>query len=120
MCVRGGVATDQALIGVRNQKAHKRQGDNIEERDAPEDLFYSGRERFSRVSRLGGGKADKFGPDEGESSGDEDAAKTLETVVEGARVAPVLPTDIASVRASSAVKNDSKNAEILSEPRERA
>ena len=67
-------------------------------------------ERFAGIGSLSSSKSDKFCTREGEGGGDEDGAKALETVVEGARIRPVLPANVLTVGAASYVKDDAQDA----------
>ena len=85
---------EKALIGIRNQEANESKSDDIEEGDTPEDLLNGGRQRLTRISGLGGGKANKLRTAERCSRSDKDGAETSETMVECTRMVPVFSTNI--------------------------
>jgi hypothetical protein len=73
-------------------------------------LLDSGREGFSGISGLGCSQPDELSARKSESRGDEDAADSLETIVERARVVPVMSPKVVVVRTSAAVENYTENA----------
>jgi hypothetical protein len=95
---------------VWHEQANKGERDDVEECDAPKDLFDGGREGLARVDRLGGGEADELGAREGEGGRDEDGTEALEAVVKGTRVVPVPTTDIAVVGIAAYVDNNTEEA----------
>ena len=58
--------------------------------DSPKHLLYGRRQRFARILCLCGSEADQFGATEREGGGDKGRAQSLEPVVEGTRVVPVV------------------------------
>jgi hypothetical protein len=99
--------SEQAGLGVGYEEPDEGQGDDVEEADAPEDLFDSCGERFARVGRLGCCEADEFGAGEGEGSGDKYADEAFEAVVEGSGVRPVFSANVAAGGGAADVDNDS-------------
>lgn len=73
-------------------------------------MLDGGRERLSRVRRLGRGETHQFGPRKGEGGRDEDAAQTFESIVERARVGPIRPTEVAAPRAATTVDHYAEDA----------
>ena len=95
---------------VGDEQADEGEGDDVEEGDAPEDLFDGSGEGAARVGGFGGGEADEFGAGECEGCGDEDGAEALEAVVEGAWAVPVPPADVAVVGEAADVDYDAEEA----------
>lgn len=106
--VRVGLV-DEAGVGVGDQKANEREGDDIEQADTPEDLFHGCWEGFSGVGRFGCSKTDEFGSSKGESGSNEDRTKSFEAVIESTGVLPEFPSDIATSASSTNVKDDAKD-----------
>lgn len=109
MGISGGGATDESGLVVRDQKTDKGKGDNVEQSNTPEHLLNGSGEGLSRVRGLSSGQTDQLSAGEGEGGVDEDTAETLETVVEGTRVVPVLSTNVSTLRTTAAVDNDSED-----------
>ena len=84
------------LVSIWNKEANEGKSDDIEEGDPPEDLLNGGRQGFTRISGLGGGKANKLGATESEGCSDKDRAETFEAVMERARMVPIFTTNIAT------------------------
>ena len=80
--VRGAAAVQEARVGVGDEEADEGQGHDVEEGDAPEDLFDGGGEGFAWVFGFCGGEADQLGAGEGECCCDEGGAESFEAVVE--------------------------------------
>lgn len=74
---------DEARVGVGDQEPDKGQGQNVEERNAPEHLLDGAGKRLLRRFRLGGGETDQLGAGKGEGGRDEDAAHAGEAVGKG-------------------------------------
>lgn len=110
MGIGRGAASHKLLVRVRHEKTDNGEGDDIEERDTPEHLLDSGRQGLARVRRLGRSQANQLCTGEGESRVDKDTAQALEAVVEGARVVPVAGTDVAALRTTTTVQDDSEDA----------
>ena len=108
--VGGGATRQESLFVVGNQETDDGKRDDVEESDPPEHLLDSTGERLARVSSLGRGETDQLGTRERKSGVDKDTAETLEAIVECAWVAPVLPTNITTLRTTTAVQNDSEDA----------
>ncbi len=96
------------MYGTR--RPTRRQGDDVEEGDAPEDLFDGGGQGLARVGGLGGGETDELGAGEGEGGRHEDAYEALEAVVKCAWVRPVLSADIAAGGGATDVDDDAEKA----------
>lgn len=103
-------ARHEHLVGVWDEKADNGEGDDVEQRDTPEDLLDSRWKGLARVLRFSGSQTDQLGTSEGESSIDEDTAEALETVVEGAGVVPELCTDVSALRATTTIQDDTEDA----------
>lgn len=84
--ISAGGATKKTGLVVWDEETDEGERDDVEEGDTPENLLNGCREGLARVCGLGGGKTDELGTSEGEGRGHEDAAETLEAVVECARV----------------------------------
>lgn len=82
------VAAKKALVVPWDQEADEEEGQDVEERDSPEDLLDGAWQSFLRVLALGGRETDELGAGEGESGGDEDAAEAWEAGGEGSWVVP--------------------------------
>lgn len=103
-CVGVGIAlSQQSGVVVGDQQANQCKSDNIEERDAPKDLFDCAWERLARVRSLCGSKTNQLGACKCKSGSDEDAAEPFEAVVEGPWVDPVLAANVSSVGGAAAV-----------------
>lgn len=105
------VPLKESRFRVRHEQADERQRDDVEERDAPEDLLDGGREGFSRVGGFGRGKTDELGTGEGEGGVDEGTTEALEAIVEGARVFPILATNVATIWSATNVDDDTEDDE---------
>lgn len=68
--------------------------------DSPEDLTDSTRERLEGVLGFGGCETDKLSSREGEGSGDENTAETLESTTESTWVVPSACTPVFAVQAA--------------------
>lgn len=107
----GRRATGDETLGVEwDEEANQGKGDHVEEGNTPEHLLDSTGERLAGVGSLGSGQTNQLGTGEGKGSIDEDAAKTLEAIVERTRVMPVASTDVATLGATTAVQNNSEDA----------
>ncbi len=108
--VRRSGAVQQTRFRVWNEESDDGQGDDVEERDTPEHLLDGGRQGLARIGRLRSSEPDQFGPGERKSCSDKDGAKTFETVVERAWISPVTTADVAASWSTTAVENDSQDA----------
>lgn len=105
------VTHTQLGVVVRNKETNQKQGDKVEQGDSPEDLLDGLWHGLSWVDGLGSGQTDQFSTSESESGGDEDGTKTLEAVVEGTGVVPVLGTNVATLRATTTDQDDTQDDE---------
>ena len=62
----------QSWVGRADQEADKKETNDVEQGDSPEDLLDGTGKGLGGVLGFGGGKTDEFGSTEGESSRDED------------------------------------------------
>lgn len=108
--ISAGSTVEEKGVVVRHEQADKRERDDVEEGDTPENLLDGCRERLARVCSLGGSKTDKFGTGEGEGRGHEDTAKTLEAVVECAGVVPVTAADVLTAGSAANIEDDTEDA----------
>lgn len=83
----GGNVEEIGVVG-RDEQTDKRETQEVEEGDTPEDLLDSTGQRLGGVGRLSSGQTDKLGTGVGEGGRDEDGAETGETVLPWAGVAP--------------------------------
>lgn len=93
---------------MRDQEADEGERNNVEEGDAPEDLFDGGGERFAWVNRLGGRKPNQLSAGKSEGGRDEDGAEAFEAVVEGTWVVPETAANVAVVRKAADVDDDAE------------
>ena len=110
--VAAGRAEEEVGVGGDDQ-ADDEGVDDVEEEDAPEDLFRGPRKGLHRVRSFGGRKASQLRTAEGEGRGHEDGAEALEAVAERTRIVPVVRANVATRigRNSTAVDNDTENDE---------
>ena len=101
---------NQTLVRVGHQQPHDRERDEVEERDAPEDLLAGGGQRAARVGRLGRGEADELRAAEGEGRRHEDGAEAFEAVVEGAGIVPVFHANVGAAGAAAYVEDYAEEA----------
>lgn len=104
---------EQVWVVGRHNQANKQETDHVEEGDTPEHLLGRGGKRFPGIGSLRGCEADELRASEGEGGGDEDGAKSLETIAERARLIPILATDVtARIRLHpTAIDDDSEDDE---------
>jgi hypothetical protein len=110
--VCAGSSREGLVIGWDNGTEDE-EGDDVEEGDTPEDLLGSLWDGLSWVIRLGGGETDQLSSSESEGCSNEDGAETLEAVLEGSWVVPVLESEVATVIGwdTTAVDDDTKDDE---------
>lgn len=72
-------------------------------------MLDGGRKRFARIRGLSGCEADKLGASKSKSSCHEDGAKAFEAIVEGARIVPVLATNIGRFWSATDIKDDAQD-----------
>ena len=112
MCV-GGLPSvvQQFFVGVRDKEADQRQRDDVEERNAPENLLDGSWQGLARIGRLGSREANQFCAAKSKGCSDEDRAEAFEAVVECAWMVPVFAADIATRgRTATTSQNDSEDA----------
>lgn len=107
--VRVGGRREQSGIIAADQKADEEETKDIKGGDTPEDLLDSTGHVLGGVGRLGSGKTDQLSTGEGEGSGDEDGAETLEAILERARVVPVAGTPVLVVSAIFGTTTENKD-----------
>lgn len=95
---------------MRHKQSNQGQSDDVKDGDAPEDLFDGSWQRFPRVGGLGSSEPDELRTSEGESGRDEDRAKPLKAVVEGAWVLPVLAANVAAFGRAANIEDNSEQA----------
>lgn len=78
--------------------------------DSPEHLLDGFWERFARIFSFCCSETDQLRSTEGERRCHKDAAETLKPSVEGTRVDEVFPANITSLRTTTYIKNNTKNA----------
>lgn len=104
---------EQVLVVGRYNQAHKQETDHVEKGNPPEHLLGRGGKRFPGIGGFGGCEADQLRASEGECGGDEDGAKSLETIAERARLIPILAANVsARIRLyPTAIDHDSEDDE---------
>lgn len=108
--ISAGATIEEKLIVVGDEQTDERERDDVEEGDTPENLLDGRRERLARVCGLSGSETDKFSTGEGEGRGHEDAAKTLEAVVERAGVGPVTAANVLTAGSATDIEDDTEDA----------
>lgn len=89
----GCLRQEGGVVGV-DKETNEEETQDVEEGDTPEDLLNGTRERLDGVAGLGGSQTDQLSTSEGEGSGDEDGAETLEAVLERTGIVPVTGTPV--------------------------
>lgn len=79
---------EETLVVGWDEKTDQTETKDKEESDTPEDLLDRTWQSLDWVLGLSGSKTNKFGSGEGESSGNEHSAETLESVLERTRIVP--------------------------------
>lgn len=113
---RGGgigrrVTIQETRVVVRDKQTNDGKGNDVEEGDTPEDLLDSGGQGLARVGSLSSGETDQLGTGESEGGSDENAAKTLEAVVERSGIPPVLVANVAALGTTTDVQDDTEDDE---------
>ena len=84
-----------------DKETDKEETEDVEEGDTPEDLLDGAGEGLDGVLGLSSSQTNQLSTGEGESGSDEHAAESLEAVVEGAGVVPVVGTNVVIVLAAA-------------------
>lgn len=104
----------QVWGGVGDIEADEEDGDDVEEEDAPEDVFDDAGDVFVRGGRLAGGDGDGFCAAVGEGGGHEDGGESADAADEGgARETPVFPADVVVGGVAAGVDGDPEEDEDL-------
>jgi hypothetical protein len=104
----------QARGGIRDIQTDDEDGDDVEEEDAPEDVFDDAGDVFVRGRRLAGGDGDGFCAAVGEGGGYEDGGETADAADEGgAGETPVFAADVVVGGVAAGVDGDAEEDEDL-------
>lgn len=110
MSVGGGGSAQKLVPVVWHEKTDNCKGHDIEKADTPKHLLRGCRESLPGIGSLGRSKTDQLSTGESKCSIDEDAAQTLEAIMECTRMMPILSTNIAAAWATTTVENNTEDA----------